>query len=251
MKNNPTLRTFFIVILPALVLAGCAASSKLQSTLGNKYKYSTSMTSPEKSKEMVYRDEQLMIQFRMEDKGIRFQAQNISPDTMRIDWSKASVGVHGTFSPVRTVSTFYDTTRQQPAVQVLASLGIVRDAILPRGNSYFDGAQWRVDDLLPTTDANTHGMKNNIMGLVGSTIEIQLPVECGSEVRPYVFSLSIDSVCQVSWSDYRPASWVPPSPPVKKLRPTAQDNFTSVILGASFLGFLRYMMTVKKIPVVE
>ena len=244
-------RHLLIVALPALVLAGCTASSELQSTLGNKYRYSVSMVGPEKSKDMLYSDEQLIIQFRVDDPGIRFQAQNISPDTMRIDWAKATIGVHGSFSPIRTMSTFFDTTKMQPASQVLPSLGVVRDVMLPRGNTYFDGAQWRIDDLLPTTDVNTHAMRNTITQLAGSMIEIRLPIECGSDVRPYVFSFSIDSVRQISWSDYRPASWIPAAPPVKGLRPTPKDNLTAVIIASGFLGFLRYMMTVKKVPVIE
>jgi hypothetical protein len=209
------------------------------------------MVGPEKSKDMLYRDEQLIIQFRVDDPGIRFQAQNISPDTMRIDWAKATIGVQGTFSPIRTMSTFYDTTKLQPARQVLPSLEVVRDVMLPRGNTYFDGAQWCIDDLLPTTDASTHGMRNTIMRLVGSTIEIRLPIECGSDVRLYVFSFSADSIRQISWSDYRPAPWIPPHPPVKGLRPTSQDILTTVIIAGSIMGFLRYMTTVKKVPAVE
>jgi len=245
------LRPLFIVILPALVLGGCAASSKLESSLGNKYEYSVSMVGPEKSKDMLYRDEQLIIQFRVDEPGIRFQAQNISPDTMRIDWSKATIGGRGLSSPIRTMSTFYDTTKQQPASQILPSLGVIRDVILPRGSIYFDGARWRVDDLLPTTDANTRAMRTIITSLVGSTIEIRLPIECGSDVRPYVFSFSVDSVRQISWSDYRPTPWLPAPPPVKGLRPTSKDNFTTVFIAGGFLGFLQYMMTMNKVPVVE
>ncbi len=245
------LRPIFIVVVPALVLAGCTASSNLQKTLGNKYKYSMSMVGPERSKDMLYRDEQLIIQFRVDDQGIRFQAQNISPDTMRIDWAKATIGVHGVLSPVRTMSTFYDTTKMRPASQVLPSLGVVRDVILPRGSCYFDGTQWRVDDLLPTTDENTHTIRNTIMRSVGNMIDIMVPIERGFDIRSYVFSFTVDSVRQIPWSDYRPASWIPPHPPVKVLRRTSQDNLTAVIIAGGFLGFLRYMVTMNKVPVVE
>ncbi len=241
----------FIVVVPALVLAGCTASSRLQSTLGNKYKYSVSMVGPEKSADMLHRDENLIIQFQVDDPGIRYQLQNISPDTMRIDWAKATIGVHDLVSPIRTMSTFYDTTKMQPPSLVLPSLGVVRDVILPRGSTYFDGVQWRIDDLLPTTDVNTYAMRNTIMRLVGSLIEIRLPIECGSDVRSYVFSFSVDSVRQIPWGNYRAASWIPVAPPVKGLRPTPKDNITAVIIAGGFLGFLRYMVTMKKVPVVE
>lgn len=245
------LRYVFIVVAPALVLMGCTASSRLQATLGNKYCYSVSMVGPQKSKDMLYRDEQLIIQFRVEEPGIRFQAQNISPESMKIDWAKATVGVHGFSSPIRTLSTLYDTTKMQPASQILPSLGVVRDLILPRGNVHFDGVQWRVDDILPTTDLNTQAMRNTITNLVGSTIEIRFPVECGTDVRSYTFSFAVDSVRQISWSEYRPASWIPAPPPVKNLRSTPKDYLTAVIVAGGLLGFLTYMMTVHKNPVVE
>lgn len=243
-------RHLFILIVSALVLVGCTASSTFQATLGNKYRYSVSMVGPEKSKDMLYRDERLMIQFRVEDPGIRFQAQNISADVMKIDWAKARIGIHGTSTPIRTMSMFYDTTKMEPASQVLPSLGVVRDVMVPRGNTYFDGAQWRVNDLLPTTDGNAHAMRNTIMQLVGSTIEIRLPIECGSDVRSYTFSFAVDSVRQISWSDYRPAPWIPAPPPGKNLRPNPMGNLTAVFIAVGFLGFLRYMMTVHKTPAV-
>jgi hypothetical protein len=251
MKSETKLRQLLIVILPALVLVGCTASSTLQSALGSKYRYSLTMAGPEKSNNMLYRDEQLLIQFRLDEPGLRFQAQNISPDSMRIDWAKATISVRGVISPIRTIATFYDTTGTQPARQVLPSLGVVRDVIVPRGNVYFDGAQWHVDDLLPTTDANKRSMRITIAKLLDSIIEVQLPIECGTDVRSYKFSFSVNSIRQISWSDYRVATWIPPHPPVKGLRPSAQDNLTAVIIGAGFMIFLRYLVSINKVPVVE
>jgi hypothetical protein len=244
-------RQFFILVFPALLLVGCTASSKLQSTLGNKYQYSISMFAPEKSKNMLFRDDQLIIQFRMDNPGIRFQIQNISPTDMRIDWAKASIGIHNSYSPVRNMSTIYDTTAKIPVSKIIPPLGVVRDVILPRGNTYFDGVQWRVDDLLPTTDANSRAMKNNIMGQVGSSVDVILPLDFGSDVRTYQFTFSVDSVQQVAWSDFRPASWLPPQPPVRRLHQSAEDLVTAAILASSFILVLRYVTAAKKTPVVE
>jgi len=245
------LRQILILVFPLLLLVGCTASSRLQSTLGNKYQYSISMFAPEKSKDMLFRDDQLIIQFRMDNPGIRFQIQNISPTDMRIDWANASIGIHNAYSPVRNISTIYDTTAKVPASQIIPPLGVIRDAILPRGNTYFDGAQWRVDDLLPTTDANSRAMKNNIMGQVGSSIDVILPLEFGSGVRTYQFTFSVDSVRQLAWSDYRPASWLPPQPPIRRLQQSSEDWVTAAILATGFVVVLRYVTAAKKTPVVE
>jgi len=244
-------RQTLILVLPLLLLVGCTASSRLQSTLGNKYQYSISMFAPTKSKDMLFRDDQLIIQFRMDNPGIRFQIQNISPTDMRIDWAHTSIGIHNAYSPVRNISTIYDTTAKTPPGQLVPPLGVIRDAILPRGNTYFDGVQWRVDDLLPTTDANSRAMKNNIMGQVGSSIDVVLPLEFGSGVRTYQFTFSVDSVRQVAWNDYGPAGWLPPQPPVRKLHQSVEDWVTAAILATGFLVVLRYVTAAKKTPVVE
>ena len=244
-------RQILILLFPAFLLVGCTASSRLQSTLGNKYRYSISMFAPEKSKDLLFRDDQLIIQFRLDNPGIRFQLQNISPTDMRIDWTNASIGIHNAYSPVRNISTIYDTTANIPASQLIPPLGVIRDAILPRGNTYFDGAQWCIDDLLPTTDANSRAMMNTIMRQVGSSVDVILPVDFGSGVRTYQFTFSVDSVRQVAWSDYRPASWLPPQPPVRRLQQSAGDWITAAVLATGFLVVLRYVTAAKKTPVVE
>jgi hypothetical protein len=245
------LRQILILVFPLLLLVGCTASSRLQSTQGNKYQYSISMFAPEKSKDMLFRDDQLIIQFRLSNPGIRFQIQNISPTDMRIDWANASIGIHKAYSPVRNISTIYDATAKIPSGQLIPPLGVIRDAILPRGNTYFDGVQWRVDDLLPTTDANERAIMSTIMRQVGGSIDVILPLEFGSDVRTYQFTFSVDSVRQVAWSDYRPASWLPPQPPVRRLQQGVEDWVTAAILATGFLVILRYVTVAKKTPVVE
>jgi hypothetical protein len=243
-------RSTFLVLLP-LLLAGCVSSSKLQSTLGNKYAYSVSMVEPVRSKEMLFRDKQIVIQFRVDDPGFRFQIQNITPADMKIDWAHATINVHGLPSPVRSASMLYDTTNAEPASQSVPSLGVVREAIIPRTSVYFDGTQWHIDDLLPTTDGNTHAMRSSISKLVGSSIDLTLPIDFGADAHSYRFTFSIDSVRQIQWSEHRAPGWIPPLPPIHRLKPNPEDNVAAIIIAGSFLGILRYMTSLKKTPVVE
>ena len=243
-------KLIFLVLVP-LLLAGCAASSKLQSTLGNKYVYSVSMVEPERSKEMLFRDNRIIIQFRVDDPGFRFQIQNISPVDMKINWAQATIKVHGLPAPVRSVSTLYDTSNAQQTSLVVPSLGVAREAIIPRTSTYFDGTQWHLDDLLPTTDGNTHAMRSSISNQVGSSIDLTLPVDFGADAHSYRFKFSIDSVRQIQWSEYRAPGWIPPHPPIHRLKPNPADNVATIIIAGSFLGILRYMTSLKKSPVVE
>ncbi len=234
-----------------LLLIGCSATSRLTSTYGNKYRYSISMVAPVKSSNLLFRDDRLIIQFRFDDPAIRFQAQNISSTNMRIDWNKASLGIRGLYTPVRNLSAFYDSSAAPLLSPLIPSLGVIRDVILPRGNVFFDGEQWQVSDLLPTRDQNSQAMRSSVVSLIGSTIDVILPVDFESDSRSYRFSFTVDSVSQISWNDYRLPGWLPPRTPVRKLTPSTEEQITAAIIVSGFLGVFAYMRSAKKSPVSE
>lgn len=106
-------------------------------------------------------------------------------------------------------------------------------------------------DLLPTTDANSVERGLAIRAAAGRTVELTLPMRFGATLATYRFVFSIDSVKQISWSDYSPPTWLPPAPPVRGVSPSSEDIITTAIVVGGFAGFVRYMMTMKKTPVVE
>jgi hypothetical protein len=134
---------------------------------------------------------------------------------------------------------------------LIPSLGVIRDVILPRGNVFFDGEQWQVSDLLPTRDENSQAMRSSVVNLIGSTIDVILPVEFESDSRSYRFSFTVDSVSQISWNDYRLPGWLPPRTPVRKLTPSTEEQITAAIIVSGFLGVFAYMRSAKKSPVSE
>jgi hypothetical protein len=207
------------------------------------------MIAPVQSKDRLYRDDRIIVQFRLEESAVRFQLQNLSDSTLLIDWPHASIGVRGIYSPVRNLSVFYDTVSVRPAGCFIPPLGVIRDVILPEGNTHFDGSRWRREDLLPTTDGNSPAMKNTIAGMVGSPIDVLLPVAVGGAQHQYHFTLAVDSISQLRWDEYRAASWLPSEPPVRHGGPTIGDNITAVIVVSGILGFFSYMLVAKKSPV--
>jgi hypothetical protein len=209
------------------------------------------MVAPEKSASSLFRDDALIIQFRFDDPAIRFQLQNISSSEMEIDWAKASLGIRGMYSPVRNLATFHDSGAVAAVGPVIPSLGVVRDIILPRENVSFDGTQWHVADLLPTTDRNSPETRNSILGSAGSNIDVMLPIRFGANSRLYRFTFVVDSVRQISWVEQRTPGWLPPGPPVRKLRPSTAEQITAAIIAGGFLGVFAYMRTAKKSPIVE
>ena len=244
-------RLIIVLVLLGVLLIGCGASSRLQSTFGNRYRYSISMVAPTKSQDLLFRDDHLIIQFRFDDPAIRFQLQNISSSEMEIDWAKASLGIRGMYAPVRNLASFHDSGAVATVGPVIPSLGVVRDIILPRENISFDGAQWHVADLLPTADRNSPETQSSILGSAGSNIDVILPIRVWAKSRLYRFTFVVDSVSQISWDEHRTPTWLPPGSPARKLRPSTVEQITAAIIAGGFLGIFAYMRAAKKTPIVE
>jgi hypothetical protein len=152
---------------------------------------------------------------------------------------------------VRTIATYYDTSSTPTPSSPIPSLGVLRDVVAPRANISVRGREWRSADLFPTTDGNSFGGESAIREMVGRTIELNLPVLFDNNAVNYRFVFSIDSVRQISWSEYSPPAWLPPAPLVRSLGPSSEDRITTAIIVGGFAGFFRYMMIKKKIPVIE
>jgi hypothetical protein len=240
-----------LLALALFWMLGCGTSSRVRSSLENKYRYYVSLSVPQKSADLLFRDDRLIIQFRFDEPAIRFQAQNLTRSSMQFDWPHASLALGGSPFSVRNVANYYDTSSVPVVSAEIPPLGVVRDVIAPRLGISLKGREWRSADLLPTTDGNSFERESAIKGMVGKTIELTLPVKFAGERTTYQFVFVIDSVRQVSWSDYRPPDWLPAAPPVRSLGPTAEDRVTAAIIVGGFAGFLRYMLTMKKSPVVE
>lgn len=241
----------FLLVLPVFWTLGCSTSFRASSSPGNKYRYYTSLSAPQRSERLLFRDERMIIQFRLDDPAIRFQLQNISPGSMQVDWAHASLSLGGPAFPVRNLATYYDTTSIPTASPLIPSLGVMRDVAAPRASISVRGREWRSADLLPTTDGNSFEREAAIRAMVGRTIELTLPVRFDDDLVSHRFVFSIDSVKVVSWSEYTRPSWLPPAPPVPSLGPSSEDQITTAIIVGGFAGFVRYMMTMKKNPVVE
>lgn len=240
-----------LLALPAFWMLGCSASSRTQSSPGNKYRYFVSLSAPQKSEALLFRDERIIIQFRLDDPAIRFQVQNISPVSMRLDWAHASLALGGPAVPVRNLETYYDTSSAPAMSTDIPSLGVIRDVVAPKSGISVRGREWRSAELLPTTDGNSFERESAIRGMVGRTIELTVPVRFDAEIATYRFVFSIDSVRPILWSEYRPPAWLPPAPPVQSLGPSSEDRVTTAVIVSGFAGFLRYIMTMKKSPVTE
>ena len=95
------IRPSVAVLSIAVLLAGCSAASRLESSFGSKFRYSYVLLSPSPAGKRAYLDDRIKILFLIDDGAIRFKLTNLSPEKMSIDWSKASIGVSGRYYPIR------------------------------------------------------------------------------------------------------------------------------------------------------
>ena len=228
----------------------CAGGKFLGIGRGNKYVYAYSMTDPVKNPMMIFQDDSLKIQFKIDASAIRFQLQNLSRSTMTVQWDKVSLGVDNAYSMVRhSINMYADTVLGRRSVPV-PPIGYIQDLMIPVDNVYYDGSAWLISDLFQTTDGGQEQMARTIQNNVGKSIVVLLPLQFGKTIKEYRFQFQIVSVKQILWRDYHPAKPIP-QPPTKKTKIELADEVTTAFIIVGLLGFVAFMVSLKKTPVVE
>ncbi len=237
------------LLIAAILLNSCATTSRFSAGKGNKYQYTFKMVAPEGTKDLLFQDDAVIVQFRFDEAAIKFQLQNISQSDAVIDWGKMAIGVNGRFYSVRHAGNLYSDSSAKPSLQV-PSMGYVRDLGIPRENIYFDGDRWVELDLLPTTDAGSEVVRKEIQQSIGRAISFILPLEAGGVNKTYHFEFQVVSVEHISWKNYHPVKREPP-PPQKQEGLQYLDQVTTAIIAVGLLGFAAFVLSVKKSPPSE
>ena len=239
------------VLCLASLLCGCAARpSGFTPGLGNKYVYHYKISYPEESRDMLYQDDSLIIQFKFDEAAIRFQMQNISYSDIRIDWTRASISINGEYFAARHKDNLYSDSAAGLSISALIPpFGYIRDLALPGKNVAFDGEKWVEKDLLPTTDGHSSLVQNKILKSVGKSITLLLPLQIGKVQKDYEFEFQVASVSKIQWQDYTPVRRVPQPPDPPKSHTI--EGVTAAVIVVGVLGFSAYMLTAKKNPAPE
>jgi len=240
---------FAAIITFSGMLISCGTTSQFSPGSGNKYQYIYKMVSPMKNSNLLFQDDSIIIQFKLDDAAIQFQLQNISQSNITLDWGKASVGISNRYFPIRHASNFYGDTSRSNSI-IMPPLGYLRDVIIPRDNIYDNGEKWVELDLLPTTDHRSLPLQESIKKNVGQRISLMLPMMFGSAVKNYKFDFQVDTVKRIAWKDYAPLKRLP-APPKSGHVVTALDNVTTAVIMVGVLGFSAYVLSIKKNPPSE
>ena len=238
-----------IMISFAGLLISCATTSQFSPGIGNKYQYTYTLVPAVKNSNLLFLDDSVIIQFKIDEAAILFQLQNISESTVTLDWSRASININGRNCAVRHTSNFYIDTIHGGSV-LIPPLGYLLDVAIPHDNISFDGSNWVELDLLPTTDHRSVPLRESIQNSTGQRMSLMLPIIFGSTAKNYKFDFQVESVKQIAWKDYMPYKRVP-APPCPRHPATVLENVTAAAIAIGVLGFSTYFLSMKKNPPVE
>ncbi len=238
-----------VIALPAEAFFGCAGGRFLGSGRGTKYQYTYALVAPFESSSTLFQDDSIKVQFIIDESAIRFQLQNISSSNLTVHWNRVSVGIDNQYHVVRHSIDFYSDTTRPNVTALIPPAGYVKEIVIPEENVKFDGTSWVETDLFPTTDRGRTAEARKIAQNVGKEIVLLLPLQFGDIERDYRFDFRVVSVTPIAWSDYQPPRRTPPVQPKQPL--SMGDEITTAFISVGLLGFVAFMVSLKKDPVAE
>lgn len=233
-----------LILLMLQVLTGCSAFNFLSSNQGNKYQYRYKLSSSLVDSLMIYRDDHIYIQFRIDDAAMKFQIQNISPEPLEIPWSRVSLGINGDFSSVKNSGNLYAEGQPCSPSTVLPPLGHTIELLMPARNIHREGAQWKEKDLLPTVDHGSEAERENLLRLAGTSILLMMPMRFGDTTIDYSFRFSVASVDQIPWENVRQLRRPPPPEGKREMLTSEQLVTAGIVVG--FVGIASIFLSQKK-----
>jgi hypothetical protein len=247
-RNRYTIISFILIVcLMGSMLTSCSSSGRLSRQYGNKYVYNYRMTAPAQSSNLFFTDDRILIQFRIDDAAVQFRLQNIYQENVRIDWTQASIGVRGRYSPVRHAANVYSQELNYIISNIIPPHGYTQDFAIPMENVSFDGRRWSERDLLHTVDYNSAQFVRRIRENVGSQINLILPLVFESDTLIYSFTFTVDRIERIPWDRFRPLTRPvsPPGPADPDGTPSV-DNLSVVMMATGMIGVSVYLLTMKK-----
>ena len=248
-RAKRTLCYVLILALPSQAFFGCAGGKFLGSGRGTKYGYAYTLATPVESPSMLFQDDSLKVQFIIDESAVRFQLQNISSSMMSVRWNRVSLGIDNRYHPVRHSIDFYADSTRPDVTALIPPSGYILETVIPDGNIRFDGSRWVETEFFPTEDRGNETIAKKIARNVGKEIELVLPLQFGVAEKDYRFDFKIVSVTPIAWSDYRPPRRNPPVQPKQAL--SVGDEITTAFISVGLLGFVAFMVSLKKDPVAE
>lgn len=232
------------IIYHATFLVACAGAFGAGN--GINYLYSYTLREASTTNDLVFRDNYIFVQFKLDESAIRFQLQNISETQISIDWEKASIGINNRVYPVRNSSTLYNTNPNVPASLNIPPLGYVRDMIIPRDNISFQKNTWVEKEFFPTNDRGSSYLKKLIPRYVKSQILLNLPIKVGEITTNYSFTFAVNKITPLAPNVLLPVKDRPPVPPASAKTVENSQSLLPILISGGVLVVAVYLLSQKK-----
>jgi len=197
------------------------------------------------SKQLMFRDDYIYVQFKIDASAINFQLQNISDASMSIVWEKVSLSVNKKTFSVRNASTLYSSSNALPAPVIIPPLGYVRETAIPRENIFYKDGQWVEKDFFLANDHGSKRVAAAIQKPVNRVISLVLPVKIGDVVVEYPFTFKVDSVKALP-PNVLPPKKDRPAPPKMPVQEAGTVSYVPIIIVAAILGVGAYFLSQKE-----
>lgn len=237
--------SLFALVIAGALLAGC---SGLGHSASGRMWYTYELAAPVKSKDLLFRDDHLIVQFKLDESALRFQLQNVSEAPVSIDWEKASVSLNNRTYALRNSATWYAPPSVIPSSVTVPPLGYIRDMVIPKENVYQENGRWIERPFFPNDDLGSAKRRALIMRYRGSRVTLTLPVRIAEVVKEYTFSFRVGAIDPLPPNTLPPPKERPPVPPVSGGEGSVTRAVIPMIITAGVLGVAVVLLSQKKTP---
>lgn len=186
------MKIFLPLLLLCVAVCGCM-NPLLQYNLGHNYEYLYGLKNSANDTAMVFKDDNIEIEFSIDEKRINFSLTNLTSDALKINWDESSLVLFGKAKKVSHVGVKYTDIEKTQIPSVVPPTATLDESIIPAENIKWSGSSWYENELFPTDD---YGKEFDEMfyGLLQSTFLLYLPITKKGEQLEYSFEFKIQDI---------------------------------------------------------
>lgn len=233
------------MLLVSLTFAFGCSGSMSGGRKETRFIYSYALIKPAVNDQLLFKDDYITIQFKLDESAVKFQLQNISEVPISIVWENVAIGLNNRVYPVKNSATLYQTEMAHPVSLIIPSLGYVRDLVIPRDYISIENSEWVERDLFPSNDKGSPKRKNLILKYIGSQIKLLLPLKIGEVVQDYTFIFKVKNVDAVP-EDKLPPIKERPVPPQVASAVQGSQSLLPVLIAGGILAVAIYAFSREK-----
>lgn len=246
MLNNQIRYFTTLLLLASLSFSIGCSGARISGSTERQYLHQYTLVKPVINNQLIYRDEYIIIQFKIDESAVKFQMQNISETPVSIVWEHVALGLNNRVFPVRNNSTLYLTEYEKPLPVIIPPLGYIRDMVIPKDYIRQTKDAWIEKDLFPANDYGSAARKGLIMRYIGSEIQLTLPVKIGDVVQDYSFTFRVKNIKSVPENMLPPVKQRPTPPIPAHVVSQGSQSLLPIVLAGGILAVAIYVFSREK-----